>query len=114
VSGLLLAAGGGMHPEAQTSGSVSRELAEMTADPLWVTGHAVIVVSTVLLAAALWGLYGPARRYRLPARTTRALRIAAVAVSLYVVETVVHTAATVDSDTLAEGGFAPVASAHIA
>ncbi len=110
ASGLLLVAGGALHPDADPTGSISDDLAEMTADPAWTTGHALTAVSTVLLAAGLWSLH---RRGGLPTRTTRALRVAAVAVSVYVVETVFHLAAGIDSDALAAGDFAPVAGTHV-
>ena len=110
TSGLLLVAGGALHPDADPTGSISDDLAEMTADPSWATGHALTAVSTVLLAAGLWSLH---RRGGLPPRTSRALRIASVAVSVYVVETVFHLAAGVDSNALAAGDFAPVAGMHV-
>ena len=110
ASGLLLVAGGALHPDADPTGSISDDLAEMTADPSWTTGHALTAVSTVLLAAGLWSLH---RRGGLPTRTSRALRVAAAAVSLYVVETVFHLAAGIDSDALAAGELAPVAGMHV-
>ncbi len=109
-SGVLLLAGGSLHPDADPSGSITDDLAEMTADPSWVTGHALTALATVLLAAGLWALH---RRGGLPVRTTRAFRVAAVAVSLYVVETLFHLAAGVDSEALAAGELAPVAGGHV-
>lgn len=82
----------------------------MTADPSWVTGHALTALSTVLLAAGLWTLH---RRGDLPGRTARAVRMAVVAVSVYVVETLFHLAAVVDADALAAGDAAPVAGGHV-
>lgn len=110
ISAVLAVAGGGLHPDADPAGSISDDLVEMTADPSWVSGHARTALSTVLLAAGLWALH---RRGGLPVRTSRAVRVAAVAVSLYVVETLFHLAATVDSEALAAGDFAPVAGAHV-
>lgn len=110
ASGLLVVAGGSMHPDADPAGPLSDDLAEMTADPAWVTGHALTALGTVLLAAGLWALH---RRGGLPVRTTRAVRLAAAAVSLYVVETLFHLAAGVDSAALAAGGHAPVAGGHV-
>ena len=111
VSGLLSIAGGGMHPDADAAGSISDDLLEMTADPAWVTGHALTAVSAVLLAAGLWALHRTGGD--LPVRTVRAVRVAAVAVSLYVVETLFHLAAVVDSDELATGALAPFAGTHV-
>jgi hypothetical protein len=111
ASGLLMLAGGPLHPDADKHGhTLAEEIAEMAADPLWVPGHALTTASTVLLAAGLWALH---RRGGWSVRATRALRIAAVAVSLYVVETVAHLAAVVDADELAAGEFAPVAGSHV-
>jgi hypothetical protein len=111
VSAVLALAGGGMHPHADPAGSISDDLAEMTADPSWVTGHSLTAVSAVLLAAGLWALHRSGAG--LPVRTARAVRVAAVAVSLYVVETLFHLAAVVDSDAFAAGEFAPVSGTHV-
>lgn len=111
LSAVLAVAGGGMHPGADPAGSVRDDLAEMTADPSWVTGHALTAVSAVLLAWALWALHRSGAG--LPVRTARAVRIAAVAVSLYVLETLFHLAAVVDSEALAAGQLAPVSGAHV-
>lgn len=83
----------------------------MTADPAWVPSHALILASVVLLTV---GLLGARRDVLWPTRATSALRIAGVAMALYVVEAVFHLAAAVDSDRLAAGDFAPIAFAHIA
>ena len=111
ASGLLAVAGGGMHPDADAAGSVSDDLLEMTADPTWVAGHALTAISAVLLAAGLWALHRSGGG--LPVRTAGAVEVAAVAVSLYVVETLFHLAAVVDSDALAAGEFASVAGTHV-
>ena len=111
ASALLAVAGGGMHPDADAAGSISDDLLEMTADAAWVPGHALTSVSAVLLAAGLWALHRGGDG--LPVRTARAVRVAAVAVSLYVVETLFHLAAIVDSDALAAGELAPVAGMHV-
>jgi cytochrome bd-type quinol oxidase subunit 2 len=110
VAGVFALVGGPMHPDADPSGSLSEELAVMTADPRWVLGHALVAASAVLLAAGLWALH---RRGGLERRAARALRVAAAAVSLYVVETLFHMAAGVDSDALAAGDFAPIAGTHL-
>jgi uncharacterized membrane protein YozB (DUF420 family) len=110
-SALTAVAGGGMHPDSDASDPLRERLAEMTADDQWVVGHAIIVVSTVLLAL---GLRVARRDAGWSPAVRRALALAAVAVGLYVVETVAHLAAVVDSDALASGESAPVAWAHIA
>ena len=110
ASGVLLAAGGRMHPGADGSDTLRQELATMTADESWVPGHTLVAVSTVLLALGLWAAH---RSRAWPVTTQRTLGIVAVVVSVYVVETVFHLAAVVDSQELAHGHAAPVAMTHI-
>lgn len=110
ASGVLLAAGGRMHPGADGSDTLRQELATMTADERWVPGHALVAASTALLALGLWAAV---RSRAWPATVQRTLTIVAVIVSVYVVETVFHLAAVVDSDELAHGHAAPVAMTHI-
>lgn len=109
-SALTAVVGGGMHPDSDASDPLRERLAQMTADDQWVLGHAFIVVSTALLALGLW----TARRdLRWSSSVRRTFGIAGVAVGLYVVETVAHLAAVVDSDALAAGEAAPVAWTHV-
>jgi hypothetical protein len=102
-------AGGPMHPSADAEDSLREELATMTAHPDWVPTHSLLVLSAVLLAVGL------AAAYRAKAWPTahKALGVAVVAVSLYVVETVFHLAAAVDSHELHHGEQAPVADTHL-
>ena len=109
-SALTAVVGGGMHPDSDASDPLRERLVVMTADDQWVLGHAFIVVSTVLLAL---GLRAARRDPSWSPAVRRALAVAAVAVGLYVVETVAHLAAVVDSDALAAGEAAPVAWSHI-
>jgi hypothetical protein len=110
ASGALLVAGGRMHPSSEAKDPLRVELATMTGDDRWVPGHALIAASAVLLAAALWMARG---RRDWPLGLRRALLGAAVAVSLYVVETFAHLGAVVDADAFAAGESAPVSSAHV-
>jgi low temperature requirement protein LtrA len=84
-------------------------LATMTADPAWVPAHALVVLSTVLLAAGL----ALAARHEAWPTAQKALRVAVVAISLYLVETLFHLAAAVDSHALHHGQPAPVAFTHL-
>ncbi len=111
ASGAAMVAGGRMHPESDAKEPLRQELATMASDDSWVLSHSLIVLSTVLLATGLWLAY---RGRAWPTSTVRALRFAAIAVSLYVVETVFHLASTVDTDALRDGDVAPVAFTHIA
>lgn len=110
VSGVLLVNGGRLHPSADAEDDLRTELATMTADDRWVPGHALIVASTVLLAVGLWLAY---RGRVWPESTRRPLLVGASAVSVYVLETVAHLGAAVDSQALADGESAPVAMTHI-
>jgi hypothetical protein len=110
ASGVLAAIGGSMHPDVGAAGHTAREeLAVMTADDAWVPGHTLMAVGVALLAVGLWG----ARRSGRWPRAGRALAVGLVAVLLYLVEAVTHTAAAVDADHLAHGHSAPVAMTHL-
>lgn len=106
-SAIALLVGGPMHPSGD--GPLLERLATMTADPNWVPAHALVVLSTVLLAVGLTSAY---RRRAWPT-AHMALRVAAVAVSLYIVETLFHLASAVDSHALHHGDPAPVAFIHL-
>jgi hypothetical protein len=110
AGGLCMALAGPLHPESDASGSMREELAEMTAGGTWVASHTGTALGTALLAAGLWEA---SRSGRWPAATHRALRIAAIAVSVYVLETVMHLAAVLDRDALAAGDAAPIAFTHL-
>ncbi len=110
LSGITMAMGGSQHPEADAKDSMRDELATMTSSSTWVLSHTLITIGTALLAVGLIVAY---RTRSWPASTRPALRIATIAMSLYVVETVFHLASVVDADALADGGAAPVAFAHI-
>jgi hypothetical protein len=110
ASWLLAAVGGAMHPDSDASDSMREELATMTSDAMWVPGHALVSLATILLAL---GLYGASRSDAWPG-ARRALRIGAIAVGVYVLETVMHLAAVVDKDALAQGDAAPIAFTHLA
>lgn len=110
VSGVVAMAGGAMHPSAEVDGNVREDLAQMTAQDAWVPGHTMLAVGTALLALGLWSAW---RRRAWPAEVLRPLLAAAVAFSLYTIETIVHTVAYVDSDALASGDSAPVAYTHL-
>lgn len=101
--------GGPMHPSADAEDGLLEELATMTAHPDWVPAHSLIMLSAVLLAIGLTAAY----RGRSWPTAHKAVGTAALAVSLYVVETLFHLAAAVDSDKLHHGEYAPVAFTHI-
>jgi hypothetical protein len=110
LSGGVMMIAGPMHPEAEATDSLREELATMTGHDNWVPGHTLIVLSATLLALGLWAAY---RSRTWPTSTRRALKIAVVTASLYVVETVFHLASAVDHDALHAGEAAPVAFTHV-
>lgn len=110
ASGAFMLAGGPRHPESDASHPLREELATMTAHPDWVPAHALVLVSTVLLALGLWSARASGTW---PSSTRRSLTVGAIAVSVYVVEAAFHLAAVVDSHALAHGGAAPVALTHV-
>jgi hypothetical protein len=111
AAGVLMAASGPLHPESDASGTTREELATMTAGDTWIVSHAGVAFGTLLLALGLWSAH---RSGRWPIATRRTLRLAAIAVSVYVVETVMHLAAVIDKDALAAGDPAPIAFSHLA
>jgi hypothetical protein len=110
LAGAAMAIGGPLHPSSDAADPMREELATMTADDAWVLSHSLLVVGFVLLAAGLWAAH---RVGAWPESARKPLRIAAIAMSAYVVETVFHLAAVVDSDALAAGDAAPVAFTHL-
>lgn len=110
VGGLLMAAGGPMHPEADASDSLTQGLATMTADAAWIPGHALIMVGTLFVVAGLW----LARSRGVWPGAERAVTAAAVTMSLYAVETVFHLAAAADQAALAAGELPPITLTHLA
>jgi uncharacterized membrane protein YozB (DUF420 family) len=111
AAGLTMAVGGPMHPESDAEDPLRQELATMASGDTWVLSHSLIALGTALLAAGLWLAV---RHGSWPSATHRALRFAAIALSVYVVETIFHLATAVDVDALRDGEVAPVAFAHIA
>lgn len=110
LAGATMALGGRMHPEADAEDSLRQELATMTAGDTWVLSHTLIALGTALLAIGLWSAH---RSRTWPTSTRLPLKVVAVTMSVYVVETLFHLASVVDSDALADGGPAPVAFTHV-
>ena len=109
ASGVLMVTGAPRHPSSDGKDPMRQELAVMTSHPDWVPAHLMIMLSTMLLAAGLIMAY---RKGAWPG-VRRPLGVAAVAVTVYVIETAFHLAAAVDNHALQHGGAAPVATTHI-
>ena len=110
ASGVAMLIGAPRHPESDAADSLRHELATMTADDDWWFAHSFIVASTMLLATGLWLAH---HNRNWPTTLRRTLMGTAIVVSAYVVETVFHLAAAVDSDALRHGDAAPVAFTHV-
>ena len=110
LAGLATAFGGSRHPEGDAKDSLTGELATMTSGDTWVLSHTFLAIGTALLATGLWSAY---RNRSWPNSTRRALHVAAITMSLYVVETLFHLASAIDSDALADGDVAPIAFTHV-
>lgn len=111
AAGLAITIGGRFHPESDAELPLREELATMTSGDTWVLSHTLIALGTALLALGLWTAHW---NRSWPKSTHRALRVGAIAMSLYLVETFVHLGAAVDTDALANGDFAPIAFTHVA
>ncbi|MHB1138668.1 MAG: alpha/beta fold hydrolase [Microthrixaceae bacterium] len=110
AGGAAMAIGGPLHPESDATDSLRDELATMTSGGTWVLSHSLIALGTALLAIGLWSAF---RSDAWPRSTRTALKVAAVTMSLYVIETIFHLASVVDSEALAAGDAAPVAFTHV-
>jgi hypothetical protein len=102
LSGILLAAGGSMHP----SGSME----QMLASPRWVPGHALVLAGYAALLTALVQLR---RRRGVSHRARPWVRFAIVATAAQVVEMVAHTAAVSDLGNLTADVGTPVLTLHL-
>ncbi len=111
AGGVLMLAGGPMHPDSPAELPLRQELAFMMDDDAWVPSHAVLLVAVALFTFGLWRVR---RVGEWPTRAAGALRVAVVAFALYTVEAFVHLIAFVDVDRLRDGDFAPVAFSHLA
>jgi hypothetical protein len=102
LSGILLAAGGSMHPRGS--------MEQMLASPRWVPGHAMVLAGYAALLAALLQLR---RRRAVPHRTKPWVRFAIVVTAAQVVEMVAHTGAVVDLNSLVADVGTPVLTLHL-
>lgn len=109
LSAVLASQAGRLHPDAPAEEPLRSELAIMTADDAWVPAHVLMLGATVLLALGRWG----ALRSEAFAAARTSVKLAAIAMTLFAVESVFHLAAVVDSDALASGESAPVAMTHV-
>lgn len=101
AGGVTFFVGGSMHPKEDPPGvTVKEHLHAMYVDPLWYPAHALLLLGTALIAAALVVLV----RGRILAAVPRAHTVgtvAAVAAVLGTLETLLHLVAALDADRIA-------------
>ena len=102
AGGLVYFAGSLQHPRGT--------MVEMLADPVWVRGHATIVVGIILMIA---GLVTFRRSRSHSTQLGHWLRIAVIVSALEAVEMTIHTVANVDATALANGVSTPVLTTHL-
>jgi hypothetical protein len=110
-AGLLLAAGGLLHPRVDTSADFEQGLAGMFERSAWVASHAITLAGFVLLAVSLAGLLrglGPAWSAR---RRVIGWTVVAGA-GLAAVESVPHLLAASEADALIDGASTPLTDLH--
>ena len=108
AGGVIFFVGGSMHPKEDPPGvTVKEHLLSMYVDPLWYPAHALLLLGTALIAAALVVLV----RARILAAVPRAHTVgtvAAVAAVLGTLETLLHLVAAVDADRIADHDATPL------
>ncbi|MGG5257925.1 hypothetical protein [Phycicoccus avicenniae] len=109
LGGLLLAAGGGRHPQG-SGATVQEHLASMLSAPTWGVSHALLVAGTALGAVGLTLL---ARSGSLTRRTRRWSALTAAGWVFGTVEMVVHLLAAGDAHHLEHGEATPVLDLHV-
>jgi hypothetical protein len=113
VGGAVFFAGGPLHPKEDPPGvSVKEHLRIMFEDPNWYLAHAILLVGTVLIAAALVGLVRGRSLTGVP-RVHRAAVVAAVTSCVAAAGTVLHLVAAVDAQRIAEGRSTPITDVQV-
>ena len=111
AAGLLMAAGGMMHPQADADGGYEEALAGMFDASAWTVSHALVLAGLIVLALSAAGLARGAAREWTPAART-AVRAVAVAAGLAVVEAVPHLLASSEAGALRGGDATPLTDVH--
>jgi hypothetical protein len=111
AAGSLLAAGGLMHPRADTEAGYDQALAGMFAASAWTASHALTMAGFVLIAVALAALLRTlGQGWTAPVRAAAWAAVAAAA--LAAVESVPHLLASSESDALLRGDATPLTDLH--
>ncbi len=107
AGGAFFLAGGPMHPKEDPVGVTLREhLRVMFENPSWYSGHAVLLVGMVLIAASLVALARTRALSDVP-RAQGAVRVAAIAAAVAAPAMLLHLIAAVDADAIAAGRSTP-------
>jgi hypothetical protein len=113
AGGVLLLAGGQLHPKEDPPGvTVKEHMRVMFQDPAWYPAHALIVLGTAGIAVALVALVR-GRRVAAIRPVHIAALIAAVASCLGTVGMLLHLVAAVDVDNIAAGQQTPVVDVQV-
>ncbi|MEP7178517.1 MAG: hypothetical protein ABI775_05475 [Pseudonocardiales bacterium] len=108
TGGVIFFVGGSMHPKEDPPGvSMKEHLHAMYVDPLWFPAHALLLLGTALIAAALVLLVRGGTLAGVP-RVQTAGTVAAVAAVLGTLETLLHLVAAVDANRIADHTATPL------
>lgn len=111
VAGLLLAAGGLLHPQADADAGYEQALAGMFGASAWTASHGLTMAGFVLASLALAALLRDVGRgWSAAARTAGWAVVAAAA--LAAVESVPHLLASSEADALVSGDSTPLTDVH--
>jgi hypothetical protein len=110
AAGLLLAAGGLMHPQADSDAGYEAALAGMFDASAWTASHALVLLGYVVLACAATLLVRSGTD--LPAGVRTAGWAVAIGATLGAIETVPHLLAASESTALVDGDATPLTDTH--
>jgi hypothetical protein len=111
AAGLLMAAGGILHPHADTGAGYEAALAGMFEASAWTMSHGLALVGFLLLALSAATLVRE-RGHGWPSSLRLAGWAVAVGAGLAVVESVPHLLASSEADALLRGGSTPLTDLH--
>jgi hypothetical protein len=109
AAGLLMAAGGLMHPQADSGAGYEEALAGMFDASAWTASHALVLLGYVVLAVSAALL---ARTADLPKAVRTAVWAVAAGATLGAIESVPHLLAASESTELVGGDATPLTDAH--
>jgi hypothetical protein len=111
AAGLLMAAGGILHPHADTNADYESALAGMFEASAWTASHAMVLLGFLLLALSMVALVRE-RGHDWPSGLRIAGWAVAIGAGLAVVESVPHLFASSEADALLSGEATPLTDLH--